>query len=736
MILKYDIAVTGEQNVARAMASIERRFIMHNARMMRAGQRATGVSAGAMANRRAAGPGSEAKAVERESRQVENYWRRAHQRSADFKIREDARASKAAERLIERETKAKERAAKRSAAAEARAAERAAKKTQASRQRFADGTFGTVGRSVRGSLSAVGTMGGAALGLAGGFAAAGAIQSVMAESSQASRLANQAGNPALKGQLLKDAQGVRGFTGAEALGGIEEFVTKTGDLETARKIIGDMGTLALATGTDLGDLGATAGQAFNVLKDQIEDPIERIKQLKLLMGALAEQGSMGAVEIRDLAQDFGKLGAATRSFEGGAPDLLRAMGAFSQIAVARGGAESSADASTAASRLAGDIVMHKDRFKGLGVDIKSKVDPTKLKNPMEIMADVLEATGGDIEKTNGLFGIESGKIFKGLGATYSEAEKKQKGSGRAAIEAEFKRYSGAKLDDKQLNERAESRLSDSDLQFKELMKEFNSKIGSELLPVLTRLIPQFAKLMPYVERAATLFGKMVDAFAEDPFAGLAKIVAAKLAFDVAVSSLGSTAERLKNAMVGAADSVDGVSQKLGKAGSAMVGLELGLATATIIVTSGIVNFEKSEADAKSSGEALNVIRDAEKRAAEGKSTPQDLERITQARDVIRKNEADAKKTSFGEEIAQDLALILFGKGTLDLAGTNADEVGTGIMNPSKQTSINTQSGMSAEAEKRFNSTAALLEAAAKKMAASAGASPAPNRGNDPKIPTG
>ncbi len=501
-----------------------------------------------------------------------------------------------------------------------RTQERAAKVAIRDRERFARGTFGTAGRSMAGTVGTIGALGGTALGLAGGFAAAGAIGTQMSERASASRLANQAGNPGLKGQLLTEAQGVKGFTGAEALGGMEEFVTKTGDLDTARKIIGDLGQLALATGSDLGDLGATAGSAFNVLKDQIDDPVQRVKELNALMRTLAQQGALGAVEIRDLAQDFGKLGAATRAFEGGAPELLRSMGAFAQIAVEKGGAESSADASTAAARLASDIVepAKRKRFKALGVDIKSEKDPTKLRDPLAIMLDVLDKTGGDIEKTSGLFGIESAKIFKGLGATFSEAEKRKPGSGRQAVTDHFNRFAGATLTESDVNNKALSRLEDPDLKIKEGMKQLNARIGETLIPMVIRLSDSFGKLLPFAEQAAVVFARMVEVFLENPLTGIGAIIATKLVADLAAAGIGG---KVKDAITGAiaglgtrAAGAGGGSPVVGGAtagamlSAAGTGASIGLTAATVILTAGIVNFEKGEADMKTAGSKVDEAR--------------------------------------------------------------------------------------------------------------------------------
>lgn len=433
---------------------------------------------------------------------------------------------------ISRAAQAEDTRRARHAAALARRAEASSRRSAG---RFGAGAVRGAGAGIRNVIG----IGGGALALAGGFGAVNAIQDQMATQAAASRLANQAGRPEIKGQLVQEAQQVRGATPGEALAGMEEFVTKTGDLETARKIIGDLNTLALATGTNLGDLGATAGQAFNVLKDQISDPKQQLIELNSIMGVLAQQGAMGAVEIRDLAQDFGKLGAATRGFEGTAPDLLRTMGAFAQIAVARGGAESSADASTAASRLVNDIVVNRKKFRGLGVGIKSKSDPTKLRDPMAIMADVLEKTGGDVTKTAGLFGMESQKIFKGLGATFSEAEKKKKGSGRAAVMAEFQRFAGANVAPEEIQKRAASRLSDPDLMMQEATKKFNIAVSNKLMPVVTdQLVPALAKLAPHAARAAELVAKLADAAATHPWSAVAIAISASITKEIAAAKIG------------------------------------------------------------------------------------------------------------------------------------------------------------------------------------------------------
>lgn len=528
-LLKYDIAVVGMANVEKAFASIERRFIAHNSRINRALGATTGAAGGA-------GGRPKMSDTARGFDQIGRAARAADMKASRDRERAEARLHQQRLRHIEKEAAAAVRAEQRAAAA-------AQRRAVESRRSFARGTMGAL-QGATGAAAGMGKAGLALAGVGGSMAAGVAINTEMSERQKAAQLANQAGKPGMKGQLLTEARGVKGFTGAEALGGMEAFVTKTGDLDTARAIIGDLGKLSLATGANLEDLGETAGQAFNVIRDQIQDPKEQMTELRGIMTTLAQQGNLGSVEIRDLARDFGKLGASTRGFEGGSGKLLRTMGAFAQLAVARGGAESSAEASTAASRLVGDIVTNKKKFQKLGVKIKSDTDPTKLRDPMAIIKDVLDKTGGDVMKTSGLFGIESAKIFKGLAPIYAEAEKRKKGSGRAAVDAEFNRFATATMNPKELDERYQSALSEPAVQFKETMKGLNDAMGKELLPVAVELGSKLKEATPAIGAFAKKLSSVVLWLAENPWKGIGIVVAGAIVKEIAAAAIGAKIKAL------------------------------------------------------------------------------------------------------------------------------------------------------------------------------------------------
>lgn len=585
--LQYDFSIVGTRAIDRAFASIERRAVQHNMRMAKefGGGRTVSGGAGRTAATTAASESKRALAAELTA-----------ERTA---AREKVRLDKWRQDMRNRHWQQEERNRRSAEMAEQRASARAL----AERRRASGALFGRIGDSARSTTRAVGATAGSVLAIGGGFMASAAVGQQMRETALASSLANQAGTPGIKGQLLRESQNVRGVSGEEALGGMSAFVEKTGNLGAARGMLSEMSKIAIATGTNLEDLGRTAGQAFNVLADQA-GPQEALKQTKELLGTLAQQGNMGAVEIKDLAQDFGKLGAATRAFEGGAPELLRTMGAFAQMAVAKGGASSSAEASTAASRLAADMVGEKrkkfEKILGRG-GIQSKTDKTKLRDPLEIMIDVLKKTGGDIMQTGDLFGGESRKIFAGIAAEYSAGEARQKGSGEKAVRSKFNEFAGAKLSQGDLNARFESRMADPDMQFKEVTKAFNAQVGSQLLPVVTQLIPEFAKLLPHVATAARIFGKMVESFANNPLMSIGQMIAAKVALDIASAQIGNSVKNALTSAVSGAGGQSGGGAGLGLGGAVANGLSLGALTALTIYASGVVNFEASEAQMDRAG---------------------------------------------------------------------------------------------------------------------------------------
>jgi hypothetical protein len=436
--------------------------------------------------------------------------------------------------------------------AEHRRQEAAARRAQSARERTGGAVSRGIARTVSGGVGTVARFGGAAASIAGGFLVADAMRTRMSEAARASQLANQAGTPALKGQLLNEAQGIRGFTGSEALEGLGSFVDVTGDLGAARALLKSMGDVALATSTDLSELGSAMGTAFIPLADQIKDPTERLKAMNAVMKATAGMGAVGAVEVKDLASEMAGLAATSSRFKGDAQENLNKMVAFAQAARQRGGASSAAEAVTSVQRFGSDLLTGpaQKRLNALGVNVFADKGRTQLKDPTDILVEVLTKTKGNLVQLNEIFGERGVRAVQGFSPLFTDAERKQKGSGGAVVRAEMDRLLNASVTDDQIRERVASRVEDPDIRFKEAMKVFNNEVGDRLLPVVTKSVGEFSKAVPAIARLTSAAAGFADWFLDNPIKGVGSVILAAVAKDAAGAGIGSALKNLVTSMLG------------------------------------------------------------------------------------------------------------------------------------------------------------------------------------------
>ena len=493
-------------------------------------------------------------------------------RMADLAQRERAIKRETAEirrqtREIDRQIRASERRTKelqRAARAQQLARERTAGRVMAGAGRVVSSTAGVLGAGLR-------TVGGIAT-IGGTIAAGSAVRTQMDELAMASTLASQAGSPEVKGELLREAQSIEGFTGAEVLGALEQFASLTGDLDAARQLMADLGQFALATGTRLEDAAAAAGNFANNL-DGIEDPGQRATAIMEAMRALGGQGMAGAVEIKDLAGGGATLGAVASQMAGDPLENIKKAGVLAQAARARGGAASPAEALTAVARFTDQLAANADKLEKLGVRVGTRDSAgnlTELADPRQVIADILEKTGGDIGKINELLGIYGQKVVRGFAGAFRER-------GRQGVFAEFDRLMQTELTSADIQTRAASRLEDPDVRLKETLKEFNREIGEELvkqLPELTGVIksaiPAFKELTIGVIKVAKFFG-------ENPFVGIGAVVLGAIAKEIAAAGIGAAVRAAITAAVGGSAAGAAASSAAGAAAETAAGAGAGKA---------------------------------------------------------------------------------------------------------------------------------------------------------------
>jgi hypothetical protein len=743
-LLQYDFAVVNQNALAQALASNERRIAQHNARVSRlvgtpvararastrAGLTDETRAATALDRQRSAALMQLHRAEQRQRLQGE----RAIQREGMRLDRERTAAAKALDRQRATALFAQHRASERAAAGLAR-------RERADRRAIAGAVTGRIGRSLSNTLSGAGSLAVGALGIGGSIAAGSAISTQISETARASQLANQAGRPEIKGQLLREAQGTKGFTGMEALEGMGAFTDVTGDLDAARAALPELAQLSLATGAALNDLGAAAGNAFIPLADKIKDPQARMKALLTTMRAIAGQGAVGAVEVKDLAIEMAGLAAATNKFSGDPASLIKSVGAMAQAARQRGGAGTAAEAVTSVSRFVSDMAGRPEAFEKAGIKIGTRDKAgalTQLDDPQEIMVRMLQKTGGDLGKISGLFGVYAERAVAGFSPLYAQAEagnmalppaeRQARGvAGEKAVRAEFGRLLAAELSPEQQAKRAASRLDDPDLKFKEAMKQFNAAIGSELLPVLTRLIPEFTKLLPSLTRAAEIFARFVESAAKDPVGTLFKVIAAKMLLDLGAAGIGAAVRNALMRILGgggmpAPGGAPGVPVPGGKGGfmgrptaagvlgAVGIGTMIGAPIAAAITAEGIGSIDAGEASMKESGHKLDMVR-----ALGGKSSAGEFRA---ASDAISEQEGKVAELGKTDMFADFMGL--FGASNRDVEKKTQE---------SMLTEMRESYAKAVEAAQKQNEASSKLAAAADKIAGSN-----LNRGNTPAPP--
>jgi hypothetical protein len=314
----------------------------------------------------------------------------AAERSARERIRVEERMSREIQRIKERAARetAREGAEKNRAAAnwvrrEERGQLRQASEERRNRTRFA-GAIG--GAAASGIAAGAHRIAGAAIGtagivgqLGGGFSIADSVQRAVGLKGKLADIASRDVDPTdptkskrkstaeLEGKVrgVSTEFGIEADTGADAL---DKFASKTGELGTGLDMLRGLAELSRAGAGSLDDLADAAGDIFNADKTQnAEQVLQKLRQF-------AVQGQKGAVEMKDLASQMAKIGAAAGRFEGGADKNLATMGALTQLARASGGAASSREATTAVSSLSNQFYKNArlEGFQNLGVQVKTK----------------------------------------------------------------------------------------------------------------------------------------------------------------------------------------------------------------------------------------------------------------------------------------------------------------------------------------------------------------------------
>lgn len=379
-------------------------------------------------------------------------------------------------------------------------------------------------------------------------------------------------------------------------GGIGEFVTRTGDLQAGLGMLDELAKLAKVADANFVDMGGAAGEVANALGEMPAD--QKAAEIVKLMNAFAAMGKMGAVELKDMATSFGKVGAASTAFEGNGSDNLRMMGAFLQLARAKGGAASARESATAIAGMANTLKTPAriGKFREEGIEVLNP-ETGMIRDPSKIIMDALAKTGGDPERMKKMFAnVIGAKPAEAMATTFrrSRAEAIGRGAsqesatqqGLADVKAELDRFKNATIDATEFSDSFAAAMNTTSSKAQLAQNRFDDIADR----VMEKVLPALERLEPGVTKAAEAFTGIVAWAAENPGAAITAAIVGSIAKAGIEASI-------RSALAG-----------LGGASAGAVGALGAIAAAALLAAAGMKTFFDLQADQATTDAAKNTDR--------------------------------------------------------------------------------------------------------------------------------
>jgi hypothetical protein len=539
--LEYNLSVIGMRDIDRAFMGLERRIADH-VRKVEAITAVRGSGTGVGSRFSAANNNARMLTTERLALKVAADQERASRRAATQAERAERHKTMVAEREAAKRVRIAEKEARDKARTEERLNRASERATIQNNHRAATRRMGFA-RAVGGNIVGIGRSGLALTGLGGGAMFANAVHDYAKTGEMATQLAGKmAGSGAtaeqiasIRGNVITGSMGVKGLSLQQVLGMIGSYGGITGDYAGGMGVAPELGKLALATGAVPEELASVAGNVSMKLAGTMKGE-ELQKAVLATTRMIAGQGEMGSVEVEDLARYGGRITASAGVYSGTREENMAKLGAMAQIARGSGSASGAEEATTAVARMYNDLNSKRKDIKELGVTVDD-AKTGKMRSADQIIIDLLEKTGGNWQKISPIFGQMSEKAALGMHQIYSGAEEKQKGSGRAAVEAEMNKFAGATLAEKDVNTRATAMAGEQTFLLAENMKLLNEQVGSKLVPVVSTFIGKLGEASPKLGNVAGSVGSAAAWFVENPFKGVGALIAAAIGKEVVAAGL-------------------------------------------------------------------------------------------------------------------------------------------------------------------------------------------------------
>ena len=202
---------------------------------------------------------------------------------------------------------------------------------------------------------------------------------------------------------------------SQLLSAIEKIAAKTGDLDFAVDNMKNLAYAIGATGAAGEDVGALAGDLFEKFG------IRQADKMISTIGLLANQGKLGAFELKDLATQGERVTAAYAMMGRTGMTAVGEMGALLQMA--KKGTGSAEQAATAFEALVRNITDSRIMKQLQSVGIQVRDNNGQFRSAIDIVKDVIVKTKGDTSKLGQVFDTFAIRAISTMAVEYQTMQK-------------------------------------------------------------------------------------------------------------------------------------------------------------------------------------------------------------------------------------------------------------------------------------------------------------------------
>ncbi len=357
----------------------------------------------------------------RKSEQQERARKRRIEAAAQKELRDIDRRLKAEEKARERALKAEERQRNRYLAKQQRQQDQFRKRQSRKELREYDARRRRMKRMAGRGVSLAGD----ALGIISAGITAGGVRAFRSDVNigDRSRRISRQGRGALSPEEVKKAldnsvDSVSGATRQGSADALATYVSKTGDLKGGVDLLDTINQVAIASGSDVGDVAGVAAALAN------NSDIRGVEQMREALAGLVLQGKKGAVEFNTLATQVEKVTAAAGKFGlKGAEGVATAGGLLQLAKKGTGGVD---EAATSLQNVFTNLESKSGLIRRTtGARVFKDANKSQARDAKDVIAETIAGSKGNREVLNKIFGEQG---IKALGPLIAAADAARRGT--------------------------------------------------------------------------------------------------------------------------------------------------------------------------------------------------------------------------------------------------------------------------------------------------------------------